>query len=127
MPYIKIRNNARTRWKKGKILRNLFVLVQKKDLQKRKKDSVRYEQRWIVKIVFSRIKRTFDEYTYSVRLKNTPPSALYTIADTGYDAKKLYEYSKKVLGIDLICHVEQYESNSKKRLEIVCFYRSVLE
>ena len=40
--------------------------------------------------------------------------------------RKLYEYSKKVLGIDLVCPVERYKSTSKKRLEIVCFYQSTL-
>lgn len=54
------------------------------------------------------------------------PYVLYMIADPGYDAKKLYEYSKKVLGIDLVCPVERYESTSKERLELVCFYQSVL-
>ncbi len=54
------------------------------------------------------------------------PHLLYMIADPGYDDKKLYEYSKKVLGIDLVCPVERYESTSKKRLELVCFYQSVL-
>jgi len=47
------------------------------------------------------------------------------IADPGYNAKKLYEYDKKVLGIDLICPVERYENTPKKRLELVCFYESV--
>jgi len=54
------------------------------------------------------------------------PSALYMIADPGYDAKKLYEYSKKTLGIDLVCPVKRYKSTSKKRLELVCFFESVL-
>ncbi|HEY6535810.1 MAG TPA: hypothetical protein VIY08_08470 [Candidatus Nitrosocosmicus sp.] len=31
------------------------------------------------------------------------PHLLYMIADPGYDDKKLYEYSKKTLGIDLGC------------------------
>ena len=53
------------------------------------------------------------------------PSALYMVADPGYD-KKLYEYSKKVLGIDLVCPVERYENTPKKRLELVCFYQSTL-
>ena len=35
-------------------------------------------------------------------------------------------YSKKVLGIDLICPGERYESNPKERLELVCFYQSAL-
>jgi len=34
LPCIKVRNNSRVGWKKGKIFRNLSVLVQKKDLQK---------------------------------------------------------------------------------------------
>jgi hypothetical protein len=46
------------------------------------------------------------------------------VADPGYDDKNLYGYSKKVLGIDLVCPVERYKSTSKKRLEIVCFYDS---
>jgi hypothetical protein len=54
------------------------------------------------------------------------PSVLYMIADPGYDDKTLYGYSKKVLGIDLVCPVERYESTSKKRLELVCFYQSAL-
>ena len=46
----------------------------------------------------------------------------------GYDAKKLYEYSKKTLGIDLVvCPVERYKNTPKERLELVCFYESVLE
>ena len=53
------------------------------------------------------------------------PSLRYMVADPGYDAKKLYEHSKG-LGIDLVCPVERYASTSKKRLEIVCFYQSVL-
>src|SRR6476659_1962936 len=54
------------------------------------------------------------------------PYVLYKIADPGYDDKNLYKYSKKVLGIDLVCPVERYESTSKERLELVCFYESVL-
>jgi len=48
------------------------------------------------------------------------------MADHGYDDKELYEFSKKVLGIDLVCPVERYENTSKKMLELVCFYESVL-
>ena len=49
------------------------------------------------------------------------------VADpAGYDAKKLYEHSKKTLGLDLVCPVERYEGTSKKRLDLVCFYESVL-
>ncbi len=68
-PCIKVRKNARIRWRKGNIFRNLSVLAQKNDLQKWK-DSVSYGQRWIVETVFSSIKRMFGEYVYSVKLKN---------------------------------------------------------
>jgi hypothetical protein len=54
------------------------------------------------------------------------PYVLYMIADPVHDDKKLYEYGKKALGIDLVCPVERYKSTSKKRLELVCFYQSVL-
>ncbi len=55
------------------------------------------------------------------------PCVLYMIADPGYDDKNLYKYSKKVLGIDLVCPVvERYKSTPKKRLELVCFYQSTL-
>ncbi len=53
-------------------------------------------------------------------------SLRYMVADPGYDANKLYKYNKKVLGIDLICPVERYENTPKKRLDLICFYRSVL-
>jgi hypothetical protein len=69
LPCIKVRKNARVRWKKGNILRNLSVLAQKKDLQKWK-DSVSYGQRWIVETVFSCLKRRFGEYVYSIKLQN---------------------------------------------------------
>ncbi len=51
------------------------------------------------------------------------PLVCYMVADHGYDAKKLYEYSKG-LGIDLVCPSRKIQSTSKKRLEIVCFYES---
>jgi hypothetical protein len=54
------------------------------------------------------------------------PYVLYIIADPGYDDKNLYKYSKKVLGIDLICPVERYKNTSKARLGLVCFYQSAL-
>jgi hypothetical protein len=55
-----------------------------------------------------------------------PLSSLrYMVADPGYDAKKLYEYSKG-LRIDLVCPVKRYKSTSKKRLELECFYQSTL-
>jgi hypothetical protein len=71
LPCIKVRKNARVRWKKGNILRNLSVISQKSDLQKWKDSIVSYGQRWIVvETVFSSIKRRFDEYVYSVGLQN---------------------------------------------------------
>jgi len=69
LPCIKVRKNARVRWKKGNHLRNLSVISQKNDLQGWK-DSVSYGQRWIVETVFSCIKRTFGEYVYSINFKN---------------------------------------------------------
>ena len=70
LPCIKVRNNARVGWKKERnTLRNLSIISQKKDLQEWK-DSVSYGQRWIVKTIFSCLKRRFGEYVYSVRLKN---------------------------------------------------------
>src|SRR3954447_7589262 len=53
------------------------------------------------------------------------PYLLYMVADPGYDAKELYEYSKG-LGMDLVCPVKRYKTTCKERLEIVCFYESVL-
>ncbi len=70
LPCIKVRKNAKVRWKKGSILRNLSVISQKKDLQKWKDSIVSYGQRWIVETVFSCLKRMFGEYVYSIRLKN---------------------------------------------------------
>ena len=70
LPCIKVRKNARVRWKKGNFLRNLSVISQKKNDLQKWKDSVSYGQRWIVETVFSSIKRMFGEYVYSVRLKN---------------------------------------------------------
>ena len=43
MPCIKVRKNARVRWKKGNFFRNLAVLAQRNDLQKWK-DSENYGQ-----------------------------------------------------------------------------------
>ena len=68
-PCIKVRKNARVRWKKGNFIRNLSVLAQRNDLQKWK-DHVSYGLRWIVETMFYCIKRIFGEYVYSVRLKN---------------------------------------------------------
>ena len=54
------------------------------------------------------------------------PSVLHMAADPGYDGRKLYEYSRKALGMDLVCPVERYKNTSKHRLETVCFYQSGL-
>jgi hypothetical protein len=70
LPCIKVRKNAKVLLKKGNILRNLSVISQKSDLQKWKDSIVSYGKRWIVKTVFSIIKRMFGEYVYSVRLQN---------------------------------------------------------
>ena len=71
LPCIKVRKNARVRWKKGKnILRNLAVIAQRNDLQRWKDSIVSYGQRWIVETVFSSMKRMFGESVYSARLKN---------------------------------------------------------
>ncbi|HEX5519848.1 MAG TPA: transposase [Candidatus Nitrosocosmicus sp.] len=70
LPCIKLRKNAKVRWKKGNFFWNLSDLGQKIDLQ-RWQDSVSYDgQRWTAETVFSCIKRTFGEHIYSVRLKN---------------------------------------------------------
>ena len=67
---IKVRKNARVRWKKGYILRNLPVISQN-DLKRWKESIVIYGQRWIIETVFSTIKRMFDsEYVYSVKFEN---------------------------------------------------------
>ncbi len=55
------------------------------------------------------------------------PLTCYMVTDPGYDDKNLYKYSKKVLGIDLVCPVvERYKSTPKERLDLVCFYKSAL-
>jgi hypothetical protein len=50
----------------------------------------------------------------------------YMVADPGYDDKKLYEYSKSIENRSGLSSVERYENTSKERLELVCFYQSVL-
>jgi hypothetical protein len=64
--------------------------------------------------------------SYSSSAVLSLPLTFYMVADPGYDDKKLYEYSKKTLGIDLVCPVERYKSTSKKRLDLICFYQSAL-
>ncbi len=69
LPCIKVRKNAKVRWKKGNILRNLLVLAQKNDLKKWK-DSVSYGKRRIAETVFSCLKRRLGEHVYSIKFKN---------------------------------------------------------
>ncbi len=49
------------------------------------------------------------------------PLTCYMVADPGYDDKKLYEYSKNTLGIDLVCPVEKYK-NPPKRDSRLCVF-----
>ncbi len=67
-PAIKVRKNSRCR-KTNHHLRNKTVKMQKNNLQEWK-DSVRYDQRWIVETVFSCIKRMFGEYVTAIRFEN---------------------------------------------------------
>jgi hypothetical protein len=53
-------------------------------------------------------------------------SVLYMIADHGYDAKKLYKYSQSIWNKSSLPSVERYEITSKKRIDLVYFYQSVL-
>jgi hypothetical protein len=56
-----------------------------------------------------------------------PLSSLrHMVADPGYDAKELYDYSKSIGNRLGLSSVERYKSTSKKRLELVCFYESSL-
>jgi hypothetical protein len=69
------------------------------------------------------ISLTFSSSSFSVF---SLPSLRYMGADPWYDDKKLYEYSKSIGNRFGLSSVERYESTSKKRLELVCFYESVL-
>jgi uncharacterized protein (DUF2252 family) len=69
-PGIKVRKNSIMLRKNNK-LRNREVYPQSKDLQKWKKSSRKYGNRWITKeTVFSSIKRMFGEYTSANRFQN---------------------------------------------------------
>ena len=52
LPCIKVRKNARVRWKKGNILRNLSVISQKKDLQKWKDIALAMDKDGLLKQYF---------------------------------------------------------------------------
>jgi hypothetical protein len=50
------------------------------------------------------------------------PYVLYMVADPGNDDKKLYEYSKKVLGIDLVCPLlKDMKVHPKRGLSLYAF------
>jgi hypothetical protein len=50
------------------------------------------------------------------------PYVLYKIADSGYDDKNLYKYSKKVLGIDLVCPLlKDIKVHPKRGLSLYAF------
>jgi hypothetical protein len=51
------------------------------------------------------------------------PSVLYVIAESGYDDKKLYVHSKKVLRVDLVCPLNDTKILPKRGLNL-CFYES---
>jgi hypothetical protein len=54
------------------------------------------------------------------------PTLRYIVADPGYDDNELYEYSKSIGNRPCLSSVERYKSTFKKRLELVCFFESVL-
>ncbi len=50
------------------------------------------------------------------------PSLHYMAADPGYDDKELYEYSKKTLGIDLVCPLlKDMKTLPKRGLSLYAF------
>ena len=49
------------------------------------------------------------------------PSLRHMAADPGYDDRKLYEYSRKALGMDLVCPVERYKNTPKRGLSLCAF------
>ncbi len=42
---------------------------------------------------------------------NLPPGVQNATGDSGYDDQKLYDYSRDVLGIDLVCLISRYGEN----------------
>src|SRR6185437_2375095 len=70
-PCIKVRKNAKVRWKKGNILRNLSVLAQKNDLQNWKDSIMICGQRcWNYRNSVFRYKEKVWRDVYSVKLQN---------------------------------------------------------
>jgi hypothetical protein len=59
---------------------------------------------------------------------NLPPGVQNAAGDSGYDDQKLYDYSRDVLGIDLVCQISRYEHTPADRLELMMhFYESVID
>ena len=69
---------------------------------------------------------TYDNQLYVSLVSALPDGIRYISGDSGYDDHKLYDYSSNVLGIDLVCPIERYESTSGNRLELMHFYESVI-
>lgn len=65
-----------------------------------------------------------DNQMYVPLMSVLPDGVRYAAADSGYDDQKLYDYSSKVLGIDLVCPIERYEHTPVDRLELMHFYES---
>lgn len=65
-----------------------------------------------------------DNQMYVPLASVLPEGVLYGAVDSGYDDRKLYDYSKNVLGIDLVCPIERYEHTPSDRLELMHFYES---
>jgi hypothetical protein len=106
----------------------------KQNLPKEEKEynKSHYKRRIVVEHIICRLKKyrimsdifrnRLKKYDKVSDIVSSLPYVLYMIADQGYDDNNLYKYSKKVLGIDLVCPVERYESTPKEWLELVCFY-----
>lgn len=65
-----------------------------------------------------------DNQMYVPMTSVLPDGVKYAAADSGYDDRKLYDYSSNVLGIDLVCPIERYEHTPSDRLELMHFYES---
>ena len=66
-----------------------------------------------------------DNQVYVALTSSSPvfslPSLRHVAADPGYDDRKLYEYSNKALGMDLVCPVERYKNTPKRGLSLCAF------
>jgi hypothetical protein len=65
-----------------------------------------------------------DNQLYVPLTSNLPPGVQNATGDSGYDDQKLYDYSRDVLGIDLVCPISRYEHTPADRLELMHFYES---